>query len=217
MSSGLEEIILERKKAFFIQNLIENHKIGIRLSEKALGFIPKFLVLNKINKSFFDGRNGVLLLGLEYNSELGGFQSMIAFKEFTKDEDAQYNVLLHNWVEKRIKDNPRVKIPEIYATGKNYIIYEGVKSGGLAVTADQALKKAKIAGEILATYHSAEIHPINVKRYSLLLDKTINNLPLSKGRRKRLFFLASNSSRRKICSVFTIIRRSRISVCGTTS
>jgi hypothetical protein len=119
MSSGLEEIILERKKAFFIQNLIENHKIGIRLSEKALGFIPKFLVLNKINKSFFDGRNGVLLLGLEYNSELGGFQAMIAFKEFSNDEDAQYNVLLHNWVEKRIKNNLRVRIKEIYANGKN--------------------------------------------------------------------------------------------------
>ncbi|MHA2104151.1 MAG: hypothetical protein ACW981_12050 [Candidatus Hodarchaeales archaeon] len=189
MSSGLEEIILERKKAFFIQNLIENHKIGIRLSEKALGFIPKFLVLNKINKSFFDGRNGVLLLGLEYNSELGGFQAMIAFKEFSNDEDAQYNVLLHNWVEKRIKNNPRVRIPEIYATGKNYIIYEGVKSGGLALTADQAIKKVKIAGEILATYHSAELHPINVKRYSMLLDKTINNLPLSMDRRKRLLEL----------------------------
>jgi hypothetical protein len=47
----------------------------------------------------------------------------------------------------------------------------------------------KIAGEILATYHSAELHPINVKRYSMLLDKTINNLPLSMDRRKRLLEL----------------------------
>jgi hypothetical protein len=70
MSLILEEIILKRKKAFFIQNLIENHKIGIRLSEKALGFIPKFLVLNKINKSFFDGRNGVLLIGINITRKI---------------------------------------------------------------------------------------------------------------------------------------------------
>ncbi|MFW9928000.1 MAG: hypothetical protein ACFFD1_01255 [Candidatus Thorarchaeota archaeon] len=189
MSSGLEEIILERKKAFYIQNLIENHDIGRKLAEKVLGIIPNFFVLNDIKKSFIDGRNGVLLMLLEYNSELGSFQNMIAYKEFSSDNDAQYNILLHNWVKKRIDVNPKVRLPEIYATGKNYIIYEGVKGNTFNKNGANPIKQARVAGEILATYHSAEVYPANITRYSKLLNESVKNLPISLERKDRLLSL----------------------------
>ncbi|OLS26111.1 MAG: hypothetical protein HeimC3_10840 [Candidatus Heimdallarchaeota archaeon LC_3] len=189
MSPGLEEIILERKKAFYIQNLIENHKIGRILAEKSLGIIPNFFVINNIKKSYFDGRNGILLLEIEYNSELGAFQNLIAYKEFPSNEDAQYNISLHNWVKKRIKINPRVHVPDIYASDKNYIIFEGIKGQTFNIFNMNPIKQARMAGEVLATYHSAETHPADILRYSKLLDEAVNNLPISSDRKERLLSL----------------------------
>ncbi|OLS24068.1 MAG: hypothetical protein HeimC3_21590 [Candidatus Heimdallarchaeota archaeon LC_3] len=189
MSSEAEGVILETQKLYLIQNILEKHQIGRMIAKKKLGNEPNFMVIEKIEKTYISGRNGILLLTIKFNSEMGGFTGVVAYKEFSTSEEVEYNVLLNKWIEDRVKHNSKVRIPEIYSKGENFILYEGVEGEVFDSSPFALLKKANIAGEILATYHSSQTPPADLKRYSTLLTKTLKELPISKDRKGKLLSL----------------------------
>ena len=103
MSSEAEGVILETQKLYLIQNILEKHQIGRMIGKKKLGNEPNFIVIEKIEKTYKSGRNGILLLTIKFNSEMGGFTGVVAYKEFSTSEEVEYNVLLNKWIKDTLK------------------------------------------------------------------------------------------------------------------
>ncbi|MHA1991541.1 MAG: hypothetical protein ACW981_14550 [Candidatus Hodarchaeales archaeon] len=190
MFKGPEKTILEAKNLYLIHNIIEKEKIGEMLAERELGKKPKFVSVEKIDKNFRLSGTGIVLFHIQFNSEMGQFNGFMAYKEFNTSEEVNYNVLLNNWLKERLKDNKKVKIPEIYAKGENYILYEGILGETFDKSPSTILRKAKIAGEILASFHSSETYPADIRRYLTMFTENIDKLPIKKIEKDKLLSMA---------------------------
>ena len=186
MFKGPEKTILEAKNLYLIHNIIEKDKIGEILSKQALGRQAKFISSETIDKNFRISKTGIILFYLKFNSEIGPFDGIIAYKEFSTYEEVEYNILLNKWLREKMKDNLNIRIPNILSKGKNYIIYEGITGETFDSAPWTLSKKVKIAGTILSTYHSPQINSADSKRYFTMFLNNIDKLPITKEEKDRL-------------------------------
>ncbi|OLS16550.1 MAG: hypothetical protein HeimC3_52960 [Candidatus Heimdallarchaeota archaeon LC_3] len=190
MFKGPEKAILGAKNLYLIHNIIERDKIGELISEKELGRKAKLISVEAIDKNFRISNTGIVLFYIKFNSEIGQFDGIIAYKEFSTPKEVEYNVLLNNWLTERMKENVKIRIPKIYSRGENYLVYEGITGETFDLSPWTLIKKAKIAGNILATYHSPQINPADSKRYLVMFTDSIGKLPITEQEKETLLGMA---------------------------
>ena len=101
-------------------------------------------------------------------------------------EEAQKLVQINEWLIKRIQNNPRVHIPQIFSAGGNFIVYEGIDGESFQDSPLQNIIKLRLAGNAIATFHTPYTNPVNLSRYHGLLLKMIQGLPISEDRKHKL-------------------------------
>ena len=169
-----------------MSEFIETHKLGYKIARKKLGLTPKFLVLENILSITKLGKTGILLLKVKFNTDEGPFDGSLAIKEFSSPQEAQKLVQINEWLMKRIQNNPRVHIPQIFSAGGNFIVYEGIEGESFQESKLQNIIKLRLAGNALATYHTPYANPVNTDRYNVLLLKMVQGLPISEDRKHKL-------------------------------
>ena len=169
-----------------MSEFIETHKLGYKIARQKLGLTPKFLVLEQILSLTKLGKTGILLLKVKFNTDEGPFEGSLAIKEFSSQEEAQKLVQINEWLMKRIQNNPRVHIPQIFSAGGNFIVYEGIEGESFQESPIQNIIKLKLAGNALATFHTPYSYPVSIDRYHGLLVKMIQGLPISEDRKQKL-------------------------------
>ncbi len=169
-----------------MSEFIESHKLGYKIARQKLGLTPKFLVLENIISLTKLGKTGILLLKVKFNTDEGPFEGSLAIKEFTDPQEAQKLVQINDWLMKRIQNNPRVHIPQIFSAGGNFIVYEGIDGESFQESTLQNIVKLRLAGNAIATFHTPYTNPVNFNRYYGLLLKMIQGLPISEDRKHKL-------------------------------
>ena len=179
-------IRLRNRMQEIMSEFIETHKLGYKIARQKLGLTPKFLVLENILSLSKLGKTGILLLKVKFNTDEGPFEGSLAIKEFSSPEEAQKLVQINDWLMRRIQNNPRVHIPQIFSAGGNFIVYEGIDGESFQESTLQPLIKLRLAGNALATFHTPYSSPVNFNRYYGLLLKMIQGLPISEDRKHKL-------------------------------
>jgi hypothetical protein len=189
MSNNAESVFSSAHEQILLQNILIKHDLGQLLAKSALGSIPRNTVLEHLDITPLPDNPLALSLEVYFNSDLGSFNSLLTFKEFSALNGVHQHLLLINWLKSRFVNNPNVRVPEILAYGDQYIISEGVERISFDTSPLSILNKAVIAGNILASYHGTEQHPASSTKYSSLLTKTISSLSISNTRKEKLFSL----------------------------
>ncbi|MHA2104155.1 MAG: hypothetical protein ACW981_12070, partial [Candidatus Hodarchaeales archaeon] len=159
------------------------------LAKNTLGSLPRNTVIEHIKVTPIPDNPYTLSLEVYFNSDLGSFKSLLTYKEFSALNGVHQHLLLINWLKSRFVNNTKVRIPEIFAYGDQYVISEGVERISFSNSPLSILNKATVAGEILASYHGTEQHHASSNKCSSLLKKTISSLSISSARKDKLFSL----------------------------
>ena len=179
-------IRIKNRMQEIMSEFIETHKLGYKIARQKLGLTPKFLVLENILSLSKLGKTGILLLKVKFNTDEGPFDGSLAIKEFSDPQEAHKLVQINDWLMKRIQNNPRVHIPQIFSAGGNFIVYEGIDGESFQESPLQSIIKLKLAGNALATFHTPYSNPVNINRYSGLLHKMVRGLPIAPDRQHKL-------------------------------
>lgn len=189
MSVNSDYTISFVNEQILIQNILIKHDIGRLIAKNVLGSTPRNTVIEHIKITPIPDQTDTLLLEVYFNSDFGSFKSLLSYKEFSGLNDVHQYLLLINWLKSRFVNNPKVRIPEIFAYDDQYVISEGVRRISFNNSPLSILNKATIAGEILASFHGTERYSASSTKYSSLLTKTISSLSISSVRKEKLLSL----------------------------
>lgn len=169
-----------------MSDFIEQNRLGFKIARQKLGKTPQSIVVEKIGAMNKLGRTGIVLLRVNFNSNEGRFDGLLAIKEFASNEEANRLVKINDWLMKRIENNPRVEIPQIFSAGGKSIVYEGIEGLSYEESKQNPIIKLRMAGNAIATFHTAFTSPVSEFRYYGLLQKMVQDLPISEDRKQKL-------------------------------
>lgn len=153
--------------------------------ERTYNKTPQDIEVKNISVEKKLGTTGIHLVKVSLNSNLGPDDASIAVKIYDKSEFALEVVKNINLLEKRIKDYSKLGIASasvIFFSG-SVIIMEGLQGDSFRNSKIPKPQKYRYAGRSLAAFHGAETNSAWFDKYKLLLNRSLESIPVKDGKR----------------------------------